>query len=256
MSLRPSTSSSGSKPVDLDELVAAFAGDLTATISALVPTCAPFTVETSPARGKAERVSIRQEPNTGIPLAVAGKPLLDLKVLYLCSLDHELRYLAVEESEIVVRAVGDSEPLLRFEYVHNPRSSDIPHAHIQVHAHRDAFGYLMGKAGTATKRGRRRANSSGTPRLSELHLPVGGPRFRPCLEDVLEVLVHEFGIDSTAGGLEALRRGRERWRRMQTATVVRDAPEEAARVLRDIGYAVNPPEHGVPRDNTARLQCL
>ena len=256
MNSPPSTFSSGNESVDLDELVTAFADDLTTTISALVPGCAPFAVETSSARGAAERVTMRQDPDTWIPLAVRGHPLLNLKVLYLCSLDHAGRYLAVEQSEIVVRAEGDAEPLLRFDYMRSPRSDDVPRAHIQVHAHRDAFGYLMGKAGTSTTRGRRRAKMTGTPKLSDLHLPVGGPRFRPCLEDVLEVLVHEFGIDSTAEGIDALRRGREQWRRRQVATVVRDAPEDAAQSLRDLGYTVASPKAGIPPDDVDRLRSL
>lgn len=245
-----------SDPADLDGEAARFAAELTATVRALVPDCAEFIVDSSTARHGTERVSVRQNPETGIPLTVRGEPLINLKVSYYCSLDRDRQYLAVERSEVVVRAAGASQPLIRFDFLRRPASTDIPHAHIQVHAHSEVFGYIMAKAGVATTRGRRRAESTRIPQLSELHLPVGGPRFRPCLEDVLEILVHEFGIDSTDEGLEALRAGRERWRRKQIATVVREAPEVAAGALRRLGYTLTPPRDGPPPDDMKRLRAL
>lgn len=241
---------------NLDDAAAEFAAELTSTVQELVPDCAQFTAEASDPRGGVERVRIRQEPNTGIDLPVNGKPLINLKVSYFCTLDRARQYLAVERSEVIVRAAGDSEPLIRFDYLRYPKSRDIPGAHIQVHAQSDTFGYLTAKAGEATSRGRRRARSGSVPRLSELHLPVGGSRFRPCLEDVLEILVNEFGIDCTAQGMEALRLGREKWRTKQIATVVRDCPETAADVLRDLEYVVSPPPAGPRPPNPDRLREL
>ncbi|NMO88209.1 hypothetical protein [Actinomycetospora sp. TBRC 11914] len=75
--------------------------------------------------------------------------------------------------------------------------------------------------------------------MSELHLPLGGPRFRPCLEDVLEMLVNEFGVECTPEGLTALRDAREQWRGVQLATATRDAPEHAIRALAELGYSVS-----------------
>ncbi len=77
--------------------------------------------------------------------------------------------------------------------------------------------------------------------MESLHLPVGGDRFRPCLEDVIEFLVVECRFDSTAGWRAAVQAGRERWRRTQTRTVVRDSPGEAAAALRALGYTVAVP---------------
>lgn len=91
--------------------------------------------------------------------------------------------------------------------------------------------------------------------MESLHLPVGGDRFRPCLEDVIEFLVVECGFDRAAGWRSAVDKGRERWRRTQTRTAVRDAPSEAAAVLRALGYAVTEPAIGtVPTDDFARLR--
>ena len=48
-------------------------------------------------------------------------------------------------------------------------------------------------------------------------------------------------------GLALLRReGIRGWRRFQAAAVTRDMPEEAARVLRELGYKIDSPE---PRPN-------
>ena len=46
--------------------------------------------------------------------------------------------------------------------------------------------------------------------------------------------------------LQHVEAGRERWRCRQAAAVVRDVPEEAARVLRELGYAVEAPEPPPP----------
>ena len=176
-------------------------------------------------------------PAEGILLRVEAEPLFRITVSYKCSLDCIGHYLAVDDAKVKVHAVGDGQPLFRYEYDRDA-VTDMPAAHIQLHAHRDAFAHVMSKAGTTTARAKRRATRGELPRIADLHFPVGGHRFRPCLEDVLEMLVTEFGVDSTLDGLRALRDGREVWRRAQVGTVVRDAPDEAIRVLEDLGYRV------------------
>lgn len=231
-----------------------FAKQLTKTISAIAPTCSPFEAN---AIEETARFEVTQTPDTGIPLLVGGRRLLVLKVFYACCLDGEERYLAVDRSHVKVfqgsRASG--EPLFRFDYVRHPRSK-IPAAHIQVHAHRDALTYVMSSSGSGSTRGRRRASSDAAPRLSELHFPVGGHRFRPCLEDVVEFVATELGVDVSAEGLEALQAGRDSWRRQQTRTVVRDSPAVAARVLEELGYGIKPPAAGHPAGQPDRLRDL
>lgn len=67
-----------------------------------------------------------------------------------------------------------------------------------------------------------------------MHLPVGGTRSRPCLEDFLEMVIREFRVDAHPGWEERLREGREQWRTLQTRAVVRDSPDAAAEVLRRV----------------------
>lgn len=239
----------------LDEQAAGFAHKLTSTVSALVPTCPPFKARAIAKSDGGEGFTVRQDPPDGISLTVEGEPLLRLLVSFKCSLDREGHYLTVDASAVKVLADGQSsEPLFRYEYDRDA-VEDMPAAHIQVHAHRDAFAHVMNRAGTATARGKRRANLGKMARLEDLHLPVGGHRFRPCLEDVLGMLVHEFGVDSTANGRRALQNGREEWRRTQIRSAVRDAPQEAVAALRDLGYAVNlEPGRDHPLENTTRLR--
>lgn len=79
----------------LEKMAREFAQELTGTVHAVSPECAPFTA-TLVADGP--RVSIRQSPRDGIPLYVNGSPWLTLKVNYQCCLDGDGRYLAVDAS--------------------------------------------------------------------------------------------------------------------------------------------------------------
>jgi hypothetical protein len=118
----------------------------------------------------------------------------------------------------------------------------------------------MDRCGDKRKRARRRLKSmergSSIPRLSDLHLPLGGPRFRPCLEDLLQMLIDELGVDAERGAKRALARGRADWRRKQLGASVRDSPETAARVLREMHYTVESPEAGPTSDRMDKLEAL
>ena len=111
------------------------------------------------------------------------------------------------------------QPLFRWEYLRQPESN-VPCAHFHIHAHRDEAVYLLltGKGNNA--RIKRRAaqldeDAPVVPQLSDLHFPLGGPRFRLCLEDILQFLVEEFGIDCETGWKDAIHQGRADWRRVQ-----------------------------------------
>lgn len=237
-----------------------FATTLTTTVQAAfgerVP---PFHAQTRGVRGTGRgAVAIRQEPSEGIELLIARVPAVRLKVSYRCSWDHRQAYLAVEKSRINVLATGVTEPLFRYDYVRTPQGM-IPSAHVQVHAHRDAITALMVRAGASSRRARTRrtsATAGAVPAVSELHLTVGGPRFRPCLEDLLTMLIDELGVDAQPGAHSALDSGREQWRRLQLSAAVRDSPTTAARVLRELGYTVTSPSDGEPPERVDKLRAL
>lgn len=87
-----------------------------------------------------------------------------------------------------------------------------------------------------------------------MHFPVGGPRFRPCLEDILAMTHEEFGIDTARGWQKVVNEGRERWRLIQLTSAVRDCPEEAARVLRELEYKVERSASSAAAGNRGRLR--
>lgn len=227
-------------PAALEAQAKDFADDLSETVRALVPDCAQFEArllaDRQPGR---ERFSVRQNPTTGIPLCVDGQPILTLTVEYYCCLDGHQRYLAIDDAHIRVFAGPEArkEPLFRYHYRRHGHE-DLPAAHLHVHAHRDGVSHTLSQAGSKTRRGKARATTRDIPAMADLHFPLGGHGFGPCLEDVLEMLVTELGVDHPDGAIDSLRRGRENWRRSQVRTVVRDAPDEAIRVLEEAGYRV------------------
>jgi len=169
-----------------------------------------------------------------IPLRVNGVHLADLSLALYQTLDHSGQYLKTTRTDFGIFSTLDRTPLLRMEYRSDMREDPI--CHWQFHAERGAFTHLLSIANTADSR---RVQSPHD--LSKVHLPVGGERFRPCLEDLLEMLIRDCGIDATPGWEATLRQGRERWRMRQFRTAVRDLQDEAAIVLRAYGWSATPP---------------
>lgn len=130
-------------------------------------------------------------------------------------------------------AVGHlNEPLIRFEYI---RSRTFAPAHIQVHGESGALGFHLG-AIASTK----------LPKLQDLHLPVGGKRFRVSLEDVIEFLIEDLGVPGHNGWQDAIATSRHRWYTRQLGGAVRADQRSAVEVLEGLGYVVTSPEVGRP----------
>lgn len=176
-----------------------------------------------------DRIVVRLEPP--LPLTINDDKLATLAVEFRCTWDSAGIHLAVEKSTIKLTACVDRAPIFRFEYEREANSK--PSGHIQVHGHRGALSHLLSRA------------SHGSPHSMEaLHLPVGGPRFRPCLEDVVQFLIEDCGFEARPGWRSYVEAGRERWRRRQLRAAVRDAPDVAAEELRAVGYLVEEPDGG------------
>ncbi|MFG1653709.1 hypothetical protein ACGFIE_27625 [Micromonospora sp. NPDC049275] len=90
--------------------------------------------------------------------------------------------------------------------------------------------------------------------MAKFHFPLGGHRFRPCVEDVLQAVVEEICVDTVDGWRNAVDEGREKWRQLQLLAAVRDAPSLAARALNELDYKVVPPD-SVPADNQGRMRA-
>ncbi|WP_280200850.1 hypothetical protein [Nocardia cyriacigeorgica] len=186
----------------------------------------------------------RSVAKANVPLYASGceRVLARLRVDYRFCRDSRQTYLAVEESKFVLVAEVDRTPIIRFEYDREHHASK-PGAHIQVHAHRGALSHLLSQTG------------HGSPHSMEsLHLPVGGDRFRLCLEDVVEFVVLECGFAGRDNWRTAVRNGRIEWRRNQLRATIRDLPETAADALRRLGYAVVAPEDA-PADRCEKINA-
>lgn len=79
------------------------------------------------------------------------------------------------------------------------------------------------------------------PYLSQIHFPLGGPRLRPGIEDVLEMLIREFGVKQKADAVEYLAQSRAEWRRLQLRALLARNHSDALDYLRSEGYTVTPP---------------
>jgi hypothetical protein len=147
------------------------------------------------------------------------KPRCWLRVGYQLSLDPTGRFLTVDDSTFEVYAATEPlECLCHFDYQRG-KSGGYPEAHIQVHGKSSAL-----------------ASWSGLPQtreLGRLHLPVGGRRFRPAIEDVIEFLVVEKLADPRDGWTDAVARHREEWERIQLRAAIRADPNTAWNVLRE-----------------------
>ena len=141
------------------------------------------------------------------------------------------------------------------EYLRN-QDSHRPSSHFHVHAHRDEFTHLMSFATRldVEKQGKVKDYFRKGTHLSQFHFPTGGHRFRPCFEDILEVLRVEFKLDVDNNvWIPHLKSARVKWRRAQTAAVVRDDPQEAFRVLVDQFGMPKPAEWVCPGPDVSKL---
>lgn len=218
------------QPSDLLVEARKFADRTTTLLAECFPGAPPIEVTYT---GERARLAPRgqTEKSGGVPLLARGDVLAWMRLDFLCRLNSTAEYLAVDKSKTWIVAEVDSTPIFRFEYLYE--AEWVPHSHIQVHGERGALSHLLSRTG------HQRPHS-----LSSLHLPTGGARFRPGLEDVIQFLVEDCGFDRLDTWRAAVLRERAEWRRVQTRTVCRAWPEEAVRQLERMGYAVNPPPAG------------
>lgn len=132
-------------------------------------------------------------------------------------MDPEGEYLMVDASNVSVSAGDeDGETLCRFDYERDKQG--YPEAHLQIYGESAAL-----------------AAWSGNPRrqLDRLHLPTGGRRYRPALEDVIELLIVEGLADGRAGWQDVLNAEREAYWRIQLRAAIRRDPWTALAAVGD-----------------------
>lgn len=234
----------------LDDLATEFANKLTALTRGVLGEDSPRFHAVN--LGNKVRVSpIRDGEVIGrIPISINQEQVLSLLVRHYCCWDGSSTFLATDQADVHLFYGDLSDPLIRFEYKRS--SCEPPGAHIQVHAHRDEMAYLLrlSEAGRPKEGFRKRK----LPKLSEMHVPVGGHRMRPSLEDVLLFLKREFAIDTVDGWRSVIDQHLREWRSVQLKAAVRDEPEHAAEVLRNLGYTVEPPMSPRPRQDPDRVK--
>ncbi len=213
-------------PAGLAEQAQEFGQEMAELLLATLPGMPDPPIEILQAGG---RVIIRSISPDLLPLYAEDERIAGMKISAACQMDTTGQYLAVEESTYDLLAEVDRAPLLRIHYRRYQQSE--PAAHIHVHGHRGALSHLLSQTGHESPHD-----------MASLHIPVGGARFRPCLEDFIQFLLCECLFDAEPGWRAHVDAGRERWRRRQAAVVARDVPEEAARVLRELGYTVEAPD--------------
>lgn len=169
-----------------------------------------------------------------IAIFVDGDHIADLRITLFLDLDRTGAYLKTVRSAMALYAVLDRAPLIRMEYEAGMRNAPI--AHWQIHAERGSFSQMLARAHACRPKVVKKPHD-----LSSLHIPVGGERFRPCLEDFLQFLVVECGADAEPGWEDVLADSREQWRRRQLGSAVRDSPTDAARVLEELGWTLVAP---------------
>lgn len=226
--------------------VETFADGLSETVRAVLGEVGPLTATASP-----DGFGVTTSDPGGYTLTRGGAPFLHLRARFTCGWDGSRRYVRVDRSEIHLIHAGTTRPVIRYEY--DAGTSDrLPSAHVHVHTDDPHVVGLLAAGDGQTQRARRHTKKAekGKAQHGDVHLPLGGSRFRP----VLHLAVEEFGVDAAEGWREHLADGREAYRRTQTRAVARDAPEEAAELLQSLGYTVQPPPGGPPGDRLDRLR--
>lgn len=220
----PSASCSGmSEPSDLESRVHDFADDvLTRVLTCLEGTPQPddLRIDASP-DGHRFTFSYRQTLHADGSDGVIGM----LHLHYALGTDRTGEHLAVHVSTFQLRDSRGKKPIIRFEYVRD--AQNVPCSHIHVHAESGLFTQLLAATGHKSPAA-----------VQSVHIPTGGDRFRPCVEDFVEFLISECKVAGREGWRDEINLGREQWRRMQTAAAVRDRPEVAIEELRRLGLTV------------------
>jgi hypothetical protein len=157
-------------------------------------------------------------PGRGIPLTLGAAPArCHLHVMHTLVQRHGV--LVTHESSFGLYLDPELDScILHYDFARDP-ANRYPDAHVQVNAVSPAFDELCRRLGRQDH-------------LARLHLPVGGKRFRPCLEDMVEMLLVEELAAGRTGWETAIHEHRSQFRRLQLMAAVRDDPEAAREELR------------------------
>jgi hypothetical protein len=217
---------------DLETQARRFGDDISDLLNRTIATGARLSAVLSPERGTCvvgrgvTRKNFKPQP---IALTLGKKPpRAQLLVAYILQLDEEAEHLTVAKSGYSLYLDDDCEHMLmHYDYDRAP-TNRYPDAHFQVNGSSAGFDRLVERA-------------QQPPRvLKDFHLPVGGRRFRPTLEDIIEFLVFEELIEAASGWQYAIAEHREEWEDRQLGAAIRRRPQVAVAQLRALGHEVYP----------------
>jgi hypothetical protein len=171
-----------------------------------------------------------------------GEALLGINLSFVMGVDEREGFLAVNNSIISANHLpSGGTPVIRLEYDRDegiepgkrPNRKHGRHAaHVQMHGRSEILEEVWQEYAPSKE-----------PRLESLHIPVGGRRFRPTVEDFIEFLHLEQLIpEISRNGLSLLNESRDKWLQTQLKSAVRENPEIAAEELKRLGYTVSPPQ--------------
>lgn len=174
-----------------------------------------------------------QDLTTGIPLTISRKRARFFLGFFMhLRADDDKRFMMVTESMAILALDAElSKELLHYDYERDKpaQGKGYPEAHLQVCAtsdHWDAAGQRV---------------TGDELMLSKMHLPVGpqwGRRFRPSLEDVIELLVVEELVEARPQWQDALNTTRRPFQELQLKAAVRRNQELAKAALEEEGWIV------------------
>lgn len=127
-----------------------------------------------------DKLSPQRGPGFKVGASDAGFPSLYFRPYYQLSLDpKESRYLTVDTSVFLLATDEQmTNELLHIDFERD-KGDGYPDAHLQINAESEIWRDTLSGVG---KKGRE---------FSRLHFPVGGRRFRPTVEDIIEFLIVE-----------------------------------------------------------------
>jgi hypothetical protein len=215
-----------SKPFDLLSAAREFADTLSQLLNGTVCNGVRLSAVTTPMGGAVVGYRLTKTNLTPRKAFRLQSSCIFLGLSYRLRPDDEGQYLAVGSSfaGLFIDELME-QTLLHFDYERD-KGDGYPEAHLQVAAESPAWRRVFETCDSDADRKRS---------LEHLHLPVGGRRFRPTLEDLIEFLITERLVKGKEGWQQALTMSRKEFSVKQMRALIRRFPTEAAAAVREFG---------------------